>query len=39
MDGEIAMVEARKKTAEEMSTIVDKMPVQILPAPEPRGVN
>jgi hypothetical protein len=39
MDGEIAKVEARKKTAEEISTIEDKMWVQILPAPEPRGVN
>jgi hypothetical protein len=39
MDAEIARVEARKKLAEELSTIVDKMPVQLLAAPEPRGVN
>jgi hypothetical protein len=39
MDAEIAKVEARKEIAEEMSTIVDKMPVQLLVAPEQRGVN
>jgi len=39
MDEEIAEVEVRKKTAEEIFTILDKMPVQILPAPEPRGIN
>jgi hypothetical protein len=39
MDAEIAKVEARKKIAEEMSTIVDKMPVQLLVAPEQRGIN
>jgi hypothetical protein len=39
MDADITMVEARKKMAEEMSTLVDKMLVQLLAAPEPRGVN
>jgi len=39
INAEIAKVEARKKTAEEMSTRIDKMPVQLLAAPEPHGVN
>jgi len=39
MDAEITKVEAHKKIAEEMSTIVDKMPFQLLVAPEQRGVN